>query len=593
MDKSDKKLLYISFDADSAGRKIGKAILNDDPKEVSKVSKSINLGNMLFEKWAKEHNGVQYSSGGDQGVYSIPEECVKELEQLRKDYHYITGLTVSIGVGKHLSESGQALLMAKLKGKNQIVFFDKETKKEIQQIKKRAKNGKFKSMEEYKIADSYLSKSEDELSCPYCEQTDGVDTEHCKWCHNLEVEEDPCPFCQQDPSQGPKEPEVSEEDCTYCKEKTQEEQSGCPYCKTHPSGPGTSPDSNNDIAPPGSDEEKDQYDKMGMSPPEIGKPNPNEEPPIGQNAPLDTEPVVDAVEEVRDPERSETAAIDPEDNHSREALISIAEQIENEGNPSENQINTIDDADISSGTETEGNVSRPEGYGQNIPGDMGTGGPNVAEKDGEEPDFYNLLEEGLNHNADSIQKDKTITMVSQALMEFKNCKDILEQSKLQMPQLYQASISMLKAMIEMANMLGLGQSGSGDSPGPIGPQGESVLGEVQESLTPEQENEWHNPFPTHPDHGGEQKPGHAPPAKDGGASPQQDADRVIGQPIGKLSAKHTTTHVARTSMPIGAVNVKGQQKVVDNQGKIRFIDRKRGLVMGPSGVPIKPPKRDE
>jgi hypothetical protein len=31
-------------------------------------------------------------------------------------------------------------------------------------------------------------------------------------------------------------------------------------------------------------------------------------------------------------------------------------------------------------------------------------------------------------------------------------------------------------------------------------------------------------------------------------------------------------------------------KVTDNNGIIRFIDMKQGRVMGPSGVPIKPPK---
>src|ERR1017187_5851847 len=114
-------IVYISYDADSAGKKIGRAILNNDAAEVSAVSKRIRLGNDLFERWAKEHGGIQYSSGGDQGVYSVSNIYINDLEQIRKDYEYATGMTVSVGVGDHLSESGQALLMAKLKGKNQIV----------------------------------------------------------------------------------------------------------------------------------------------------------------------------------------------------------------------------------------------------------------------------------------------------------------------------------------------------------------------------------------------------------------------------------------------------------------------------------------
>lgn len=67
---------------------------------------------------------------------------------------------------------------------------------------------------------------------------------------------------------------------------------------------------------------------------------------------------------------------------------------------------------------------------------------------------------------------------------------------------------------------------------------------------------------------------------------------AIGQPIGKLSAKHTTEHVARTPTPPGAINAKGQQKVIDPKtGKTRWIDRKQGMVQSTTGVPIKSPKR--
>jgi len=70
------------------------------------------------------------------------------------------------------------------------------------------------------------------------------------------------------------------------------------------------------------------------------------------------------------------------------------------------------------------------------------------------------------------------------------------------------------------------------------------------------------------------------------------SDKPIGQPIGKLSAKHTTEHVARTPMPPGGVNAKGQQKVIDPKtGKTRWIDRKSGMVQSATGVPVKPPKR--
>lgn len=61
-------------------------------------------------------------------------------------------------------------------------------------------------------------------------------------------------------------------------------------------------------------------------------------------------------------------------------------------------------------------------------------------------------------------------------------------------------------------------------------------------------------------------------------------------PISKLSAKHTTTHVAKDPIPEHGINAKGQMKITDDNGIVRFINMKEGRVMGPSGVPVKPPK---
>jgi hypothetical protein len=43
-------------------------------------------------------------------------------------------------------------------------------------------------------------------------------------------------------------------------------------------------------------------------------------------------------------------------------------------------------------------------------------------------------------------------------------------------------------------------------------------------------------------------------------------------------------------IPDGGINGKGQQKVTDAQGKVRFIDMKKPRVMGDSGVPVNPSK---
>jgi len=626
--KIPENFIFFAYDGDSVGSRVGRATMDNDLDELTHISGLIHAGHELVKRWVKDHDGIWINGGGDEGLAAIPGDKKEELEHLRKDYEYLVGHTISIGVGKEPSESGRALLIAKLKGKNQIVEFGEATEREIRKIKKRAKKGAFKSMEEHKLAEAYLKKSEiAEEECPYCQQTDGVDPDHCKWCHDAEVQdgEENCPYCkdmQNDPPEGDKMPEVGEEDCAYCKKMDQEGQDACPYCQENAeSAPddsaestllapriGTSPDSTNEQAPAGSPEEKELFDRMDMAPPEIGKPlPPDQRPPIGQNAPMDVVPKTPEQEESRfvDGDHgaslapgapNDTTPIDPEDNHSKEALKAIAAEIERGGQPTTQEVDAVDDTALPVSQEAEGNISRPSGFAQNTPQDMGTEGPNPPPEptDEEDPDFYSVLEDGLDDHADGIHRERTIQIVSQALTQFKASKNTLENIKMQAPDLYAASISMLKAMIEMASMLGLGPSSASAQPQP-----QQELGAEQAAITPEmaapeakppeeQNDEWHDPFPTHPDQGGTPKKEHAPSAN----NPKKEGDGAVGQPIGKLSAKHTTAHVARVPTPPGAINEKGQQKVIDPKtGKTRWIDRKQGMVQSPTGVPIKSPSR--
>ena len=105
------------------------------------------------------------------------------------------------------------------------------------------------------------------------------------------------------------------------------------------------------------------------------------------------------------------------------------------------------DGDVADG------VSHPQDYPSDTPGDFGTD----DEEQDESPDLGSVLQEGLDSHADNIQREKVVQLAAEALEGFKGCKDILERAREQAPQLYEASIAMLKAMIEMAKMLGLDQ----------------------------------------------------------------------------------------------------------------------------------------
>lgn len=112
------------------------------------------------------------------------------------------------------------------------------------------------------------------------------------------------------------------------------------------------------------------------------------------------------------------------------------------------------EAAVAADTNMEGGISRPAGYGQDdgtptdaTPGDdlFNDGAPDLAE----------VLQGGLDQHQDQIAKERAINMIGQALVGFKNQKHILERAQQAAPELYQSTIMMLKAMIEMGKMLGL------------------------------------------------------------------------------------------------------------------------------------------
>lgn len=62
---------------------------------------------------------------------------------------------------------------------------------------------------------------------------------------------------------------------------------------------------------------------------------------------------------------------------------------------------------------------------------------------------------------------------------------------------------------------------------------------------------------------------------------------MIGPGIKKLPTKNTTPHIAKQPIPEGGINIKGQKKVTDSQGKVRFINMREGRVLSPQGIPVK------
>lgn len=75
--------------------------------------------------------GKVIEQGGDEGLVKVPASAKPHIEELRAQYASVVGATATVGVGKKISESTQARMLGKLKGKNQTVYFDESTAREL------------------------------------------------------------------------------------------------------------------------------------------------------------------------------------------------------------------------------------------------------------------------------------------------------------------------------------------------------------------------------------------------------------------------------------------------------------------------------
>ena len=159
MEKIKPGMLYIAVDGDGIGKLVGRAVIANDVEELHKVSARIDAAQEYISHWCEVNDGVKISGGGDEGTMAIPPEAREKIKELRAGIEKSFGYTISAGVGKNLSEAGTALLVAKLRGKNRVVYFNKHIKEDIKKAKRRVRE-KRATPDEYKLSEAYLKKSE-------------------------------------------------------------------------------------------------------------------------------------------------------------------------------------------------------------------------------------------------------------------------------------------------------------------------------------------------------------------------------------------------------------------------------------------------
>jgi len=146
----------VSYDGDTIGREVGRARLSNDVEYLRRISQSIDRGNKAFEGWAIEAGGSVVESGGDEGLLEVPASALTGLESVRSSYKSIVGATVSVGIGNKVSDSSKALMVAKLRGKDKVCFYEPDMEKEITEA--------VTPTETEKLNEEYLAKSEPVLN---------------------------------------------------------------------------------------------------------------------------------------------------------------------------------------------------------------------------------------------------------------------------------------------------------------------------------------------------------------------------------------------------------------------------------------------
>lgn len=406
--------IFVSSDGDAIGAQIGRASLADDMEMLASLEQKITGGNDAIVAFVESHGGQVISNGGDELNFTVPAEAFHELEALRKDYEYIVGATLTVGVGSKLSEANKALHVGKLTGKNKTVVYSPEIEQQWLKAQQEANDGTATG-EAKKIGDAYMTNQDQKPAqtdqhddCPYCKEED----------HNT----DDCPMCQELDAKENADGTAGMDDCPACKEydNSEHNKDDCPLCKEYDAAQQgkTGSGLGFDDCP----ECQELYSQASENSPaqDAG------EPPAAQG--------METKDELLN-------AIDQAPGGDGETPGQIAQQ--------------IDDTELPQGLASDGNASVPENFGDAQETAEDQPGQEGQIQDNGQPQLGQVLQDGLNDQGGDIQRQKVIDMVTTALTSFKNQKDVLEQAKSQFPDFYSANIQMLRCMIELCKMLGL------------------------------------------------------------------------------------------------------------------------------------------
>lgn len=151
--KLASKMVYITGDGDDIGQQVGRMSIEDDVKGLQAMDKKIQAGGQVFAEFAESNDGEVIGIGGDEIRIMVPMDALEQLDDTISQYEEVTGFTISLGVGKKLSEADKAMIIAKFKGKDQVVHWEPEMEDILEEAKDKVlSKGEEKAVKHYLAA---------------------------------------------------------------------------------------------------------------------------------------------------------------------------------------------------------------------------------------------------------------------------------------------------------------------------------------------------------------------------------------------------------------------------------------------------------
>lgn len=119
------KTLYIRLDVDNAGDSIELALLKDDYNKAQNIHNQIQENINLILKKIKNQNSITILMKGCDDILVSSSEKNFNLnfwKELKTEFNSKSGFTLSIGIGYSITDCMLNLRIAKVSGKNKIIY---------------------------------------------------------------------------------------------------------------------------------------------------------------------------------------------------------------------------------------------------------------------------------------------------------------------------------------------------------------------------------------------------------------------------------------------------------------------------------------